>query len=162
MSEIHITTFQQEDITEVVGLFYDTVREVNRADYSEEAIAAWAPEEEKENILNEWGSSLLKNQTFVARIKDQIVGFADIRADGYLDRLYVHKDKQRLGIASGLLMELEKWAMKEDIPLIWNFSSITAKNFFERYGFKVIEKENAERKGVLLTRFKMKKMLIEE
>ncbi|MCT1902729.1 GNAT family N-acetyltransferase [Oceanobacillus sojae] len=162
MSEIHIMPFQQKDTAEIVNLFYDTVREVNRADYSEEAIAAWAPEEGKENVLNEWRSSLLENQTFVARMKDQIAGFADIRAEGYVDRLYVHKDKQRMGIASDLLMEIEKWARKEDIPLIWTFSSITAKDFFERFGFELIGEENAERKGILLTRFKMKKMLIEE
>lgn len=162
MSEIHITTFPQEDTAEIVDLFYATVEKVNRADYSEEEIAAWAPAEEKENILKEWGASLLKNQTFVAKIKEQIVGFADIRADGYLDRLYVHKDKQRLGIASVLLIETEKWARKKEITLIWTFSSITARGFFERYGFELIEEENVERKGVLLTRFKMKKMLIEE
>ncbi|MEK4299936.1 hypothetical protein MKY30_11145 [Oceanobacillus sp. FSL W8-0428] len=40
MSEIHITTFPQEDIAEIVDLFYATVEEVNRADYSEEEIAA--------------------------------------------------------------------------------------------------------------------------
>ncbi|WP_254846837.1 GNAT family N-acetyltransferase [Oceanobacillus sojae] len=162
MSEIHIMPFQQKDTAEIVDLFYDTVRAVNRADYSEEAIAAWAPEEGKENILNEWSPSLLENQTFVARMKDQIAGFADIRADGYVDRLYVHKDKQRKGIASDLLMEIEKWARKEDLPLIWTFSSITAKVFFERFGFELIREENVERKGILLTRFKMKKMLIEE
>ncbi|GGP15048.1 GNAT family N-acetyltransferase [Oceanobacillus neutriphilus] len=162
MSEIHIAAFQQEDIVEIIDLFYGTVQEVNRADYSEAAIAAWAPVEEKENVLKEWKDSFLKNKTFVARMQGQVVGFIDIRADGYLDRLYVHKDKQRLGIASALLMQIEEWGRREEIPFIWTFSSITAKGFFERYGFEVIEKENVERKDVLLTRFKMKKMLIEE
>ncbi|MFD1412600.1 GNAT family N-acetyltransferase [Oceanobacillus jeddahense] len=161
MSKIHITDFQQEDIAEIVDLFYATVHEINCGDYSEDAIAAWAPLEGKTNLLKSWEHDLLKNKTFVAKIEKQIVGFIDIRADGYLDRLYVHKDKQRMGIASALLREVEKWAIKEEIPLIWTFSSITAKGFFEKNSFEVVEKENVERKGTVLSRFKMKKMLID-
>jgi len=161
MSKIHITAFHQEDTADAVDLFYDTVHEINRADYSKKAIAAWAPIKEKENIIKEWQYSLLNNKTFVAKIKGQLVGFIDIRADGYLDRLYVHKDKQRIGIASALLAEAEKRAKKEGIPLIWTFSSITAKGFFEKNDFKAVEKEKVERKGASLIRYKMKKRLME-
>lgn len=160
MSKIHITDFRKENTAEIVNLFYDTVHKINCTDYSKKAIAAWAPIEEKENIIKEWQYSLLNNKTFVAKMKDQLVGFIDIRADGYLDHLYVHKDKQRMGIASALLDEAEKWARKEEIPLIWTFSSITAKGFFEKNSFKLVEKEKVERKGVSLTRYKMKKRLI--
>lgn len=161
MGQIHISEFQQEDITEIIHLFYATVQQINRADYSEEAIAAWAPVEEKGNLLKAWEHSLVKNKTLVAKTNEQIAGFIDIRSDGYLDRLYVHKDKQRIGIASALLTEIEKWALKEGVSFIWTFSSITARGFFEKHGFEVIGKEDVERKGVSLTRYKMKKILME-
>ncbi len=161
MEKIQITGFQPEDTEEMVDLFYTTVQTINRADYSKEAVAAWAPAEEQEYVCKEWKHSLLENQTYVAREEGKIIGFIDLRADGYLDRLYVHKDRQRMGVASALWMKAEKWAMQEGIPTIWTFSSITAKGFFERYGFQVMEPENVERNGVLLTRFHMKKMLVE-
>ena len=35
-----------------------------------------------------------------------IIGFGDIAQMGYLDRLYVHEDYQRQGVASGLWGQL--------------------------------------------------------
>ena len=39
-----IREYDAEDAPQVVRLFYDTVRSVNCADYSEEQVRAWAPQ----------------------------------------------------------------------------------------------------------------------
>ena len=38
-----IRDYEGEDAPRVARLFYETVRSVNRADYSEEQVRAWAP-----------------------------------------------------------------------------------------------------------------------
>ena len=38
-----IREYRKEDLGEVMQLFYDTVHTVNRRDYTEEQVNAWAP-----------------------------------------------------------------------------------------------------------------------
>jgi len=50
--------------------------------------------------LVDWNNSFLEHYTVVATDNGIIVGFGDIDQSGYLDRLFVHKDYQRRGIAT--------------------------------------------------------------
>ena len=52
--------------------------------------------------------------------------------NGYLDRLYVHKDYQGKGIATLILNELEKHAILQGLSLIKTHASITAKPFLKK------------------------------
>jgi len=81
------------------------------------------------------------------------VGFGDIDKTGYLDRLFVHKDYQRKGVASKICDKLEQ-AVQEKIV---THSSITAKPFFEKRGYKVVKKQEIKRKGIVLINFIMEK-----
>ena len=81
-----------------------------------------------------------------------IVGFGDIDKTGYLDRLFVHKDYQRQGIASAICDELEQAV---NVNKIITHASITAKPFFERRGYKVIKEQQITRNGVSLTNYVM-------
>jgi len=86
-------------------LFYDTVHTINAGDYTNEQLNAWATG----NIdLEAWNCSFLEHDTLIAETDGKIVGFADMEKTGYLDRLYVHKDYQRRGIATALINELEQ------------------------------------------------------
>ena len=49
--------------------------------------------------LAAWDVSFLAHRTLVAVEGETIVGFADMDGSGYLDRLYVHRDFQRRGVA---------------------------------------------------------------
>ena len=55
-----------------------------------------------------------------------LVGFGDIDKTGYLDRLFVHADYQRKGIATAICNQLEQ-AVQGNIT---TDASITAKPFF--------------------------------
>lgn len=58
-------------------------------------------QQDKLNI-EKWNSSLQEHYSIVAVENDVIVGFGDIDKTGYLDRLFVHKDNQRKGIATAI------------------------------------------------------------
>ncbi|MCM3129538.1 GNAT family N-acetyltransferase [Paenibacillus provencensis] len=157
--KFEIVRFKESDLGEIVNLFYDTVHSVNSKDYSEEQLHAWAPIDEKDSKLLSWKESMSRNITLVAKMHDQVVGFCDLTIDGHLDRLFVHKEYQGMGIASSLIKRLEVEAMKLNLSVIDTDASITAKPFFERQGYVVVSEQTVERKGVQLTNFKMIKQL---
>ena len=93
------------DVDQLAELFHQTVHSVNGKEYSTEQLHAWA---NGKVDLQEWNRSFLEHYTIVAVENDRIVGFGDIDRSGYLDRLYVHKDHQREGIASAICDKLEQ------------------------------------------------------
>ena len=82
-----------------------------------------------------------------------LIGFGDITADGYLDRLYVHHLHQRQGVAAALCDRLEE-TVKGPVT---THASITARPFFEKRGYQVLRAQQVERRGILLTNYIMEK-----
>lgn len=146
-----IRKYQPTDCEEIRQLFYDTVHVVNAKDYSKEQLDVWATVEVN---LEQWNQSFINHYTIVAIENDQIVGFGDIDKIGYLDRLYVHKDYQGKGIATEICDVLEHIYQVDEIT---THASITAKPFFEKRGYRMIQEQQVEREGILLTNYVMKK-----
>ena len=152
-SNVKIRKYKKSDCKKLSDLFYDTVHSVNAKDYTQKQLDVWAPV----NInLQNWNKSLEANYAIVATIDNIIVGFGDIEGTGYLNRLYVHKDYQRQGIATRICDELEKAIDQHTYEV---HASISAKSFFEKRGYKIIKKQNVEKSGVLLTNYIMRKII---
>ena len=133
-------------------MFYQTVHTINAKDYTKEQLDVWADG----NVdMKEWNQSFLAHDTVVCLKDGRIVGFGDIDKTGYLDRLYVHKDYQRQGIASVICNELERTVSQNKIR---TYASITAKPFFEQRGYRVIRKQQVIRNGVSLRNYVMEKL----
>ncbi|SFJ54344.1 GNAT family N-acetyltransferase [Thermoflavimicrobium dichotomicum] len=132
-----IRKFEDPDADQIVTLFYDTVHSVNARDYTLEQLNAWAPKrsaDERKEQVERLKLSLRKHISYVADMGGQVVGFADIIEDGYLNRMFAHKDHQGEGIGSALLRKLECEVMQLGITEVRTDASITAKPFFERHG----------------------------
>lgn len=102
-------------------------------DYIKEQLDAWATGKVD---LHAWDKSFLEHHTVVATEDGMIVGFGDIDETGHIDRLYVHKDHQREGIATAICDELELHTGKTKVT---TYVSITAKSFFERRGYQSVK-----------------------
>ena len=157
--QLRIEPFKQEDAEELVELFYGTVHSVNASDYSSDQLAVWAPEGQQAEKAEQWRVSLSRNATFVARVGGKIVGFCDLAKGGYLDRLYVHRDYQRQGIASRLMDHAEREAGSQGESEIRTEASITAKPFFLHRGYRIIREQSVERQGIRLRNYLMAKRL---
>lgn len=156
---MYIRRYSPKDISQIIKLFYDTVHTVNLKDYSRAEVEAWAPQGiDKE----EWNQRLLENFTIVAEQEETIIGFASLAYKGIYDLLYVHKDYQRQGIATALTNIIESEAVLSGINELIADVSITAKPFFVKRGYEVICKQIVERRGQLLTNYKMRKQLKRE
>lgn len=147
---MEIRMYRQSDCRELTELFYNTVHTVNAKDYTEEQLNVWATGEVD---LEKWNQSLQEHFSIVAVENGTIVGFGDINDTGYLDRLFVHVDYQRKGIATAICNQLEQVV---DGKIITH-ASITARPFFEKRGYRVIKEQQVKRQGVSLTNFVMAK-----
>ena len=148
-----IREYEPADCEHLAKLFYGTVHTINAKDYSQEQLNVWATDKID---LEVWNKSLSEHYSVVAVENDIIVGFGDIDKSGYLDRLYVHKDYQRQGIATAICNKLEQ-AVK--VNKIITHASITAKPFFEQRNFKVVKEQQVKRNGIALTNYVMEKQV---
>ena len=148
-----LRAYRPSDLPEILELFYDTVHTVNAGDYTAEQLDAWAdgaPDTE------EWGRTLSEHTALAAVEDGKLAGFGDMASPGFLDRLYVHRDYQRRGIASALCAALEEAAEGDRMV---THASITARPFFEARGYRVLRAQSVVRHGVPLTNYVMEKRL---
>ncbi len=153
---LRVRAYEAGDAPELVRLFYDTVRSVNRAHYSEEQVAAWAPEVPDEQG---WHLRMSARLTLVAEEEGEVVGFAELEG-WHLDMLYARKDAVGRGVGARLYEAVEREAAGRGLARITTEASITAKPFFERHGFRVVREQTVRRHGVQMTNFAMEKRLL--
>lgn len=148
-----IRKYKTQDCSAIVDLFYETIHTINARDYSKKQLNAWT---DRKKDLTEWDQSFLEHYTVVAEINNTIVGFGDIDKSGYLDRLFIHKNYQRQGIATSICDELEK---NVSVERIITHASITAKPFFLQRGYCEFKEQQVFRKGIALTNYIMEKRI---
>lgn len=135
---------------ESTELFYNTVHTINAKDYTKKQLDAWASGQVD---LEKWDQSFQEHFTVVAVENGIIVGFGDVDTTGYFDRLYIHKNNQRKGIATAICDQLESKVQGK----IVTHASVTAKPFFEKRGYKVLKEQQVVRKEIFLKNYVMEK-----
>ncbi len=144
-----IRRYRQSGCKALTELFYNTVHTVNANDYTKERLDVWVTGEVD---LEKWNRSLQEHYSIVDVENEVIVGFGDIdKTTGYLDRLFVHADYQKKGIATAICNRLEQ-KIKGSIT---THVSVTARPFFEKRGYRVIKEQQIEQEGIYLTNFAM-------
>ena len=151
-----IRDYEVEDASELALLFYETVRSVNRADYSEEQVEAWAPGVPDPEG---WHARMVDRRTLVVEEGGEVVGFAELEDDGHLDMFYLRKEAVGRGIGRWLYQAVEREARDLSLGRIFTEASVTARPFFERQGFRVLREQTVSRRGVGMTNFAMEKPL---
>ena len=149
-----VRRFEEDDLPGMVALFRDTIRRVNSQDYSLVQIDAWAPDED-DAISHASRLQRFKNSvTFVVEIDGVLAGYANIEADGHVDHFFVSADHQGKGVGRSLMKALE-----DEVPnqILYAEVSITARRFFEKMGFVVVEERHPVVRGVELTNYAMRR-----
>lgn len=156
VNKINIRQATLYDIEEIMNLYSETVRNVNRKDYTPEQIRVWSEGSGNNARLEK---AIDEQYFIVAEIRGTLAGFSSIAKDGYLDFMYVHKDHQREGMALALLIEIEKKAIEQKNSEIYSHVSKTAKGFFEKFGYEHKKDLQDIYKGVLFINALMVKKL---
>lgn len=152
-----IRVAQQSDVVELRDLYKGTVLNVNRQHYSQAEVDDWASCGDNLSNIEE----MIKTHYFIVAVDilSQIVGFSSITPQGYLHSMFVHKDFQSKGIATMLLKEVERYALASEIKLITSEVSLTARPFFEKYGYVVEKEQKRQANKLKLTNFYMLKSI---
>ena len=153
-----IRKFCPNDLDEVLKLFYDVIHCVGVKYYDDKQVNAWAPKEGYDR--NTWLKSLNANLTYVVEENGIIIGFGDMTYEGYIDRLFVHKNHQGKGAALRIYRQFEKDAKRLRLKELTGEASIMLKPLAERQGFEVVKKQQKVHKGVEFINYKMRKKLI--
>ena len=153
---ILIRAYRAEDLDVLIDLFAGSVRQVASRDYSPTQIDAWAPVAVNRD---QWATRLGGRPTFVAEVAGEIAGFSDLEPDGHIDMMFVHADHQGRGVARALLDHIHDHANRHGIDRLFTEASITARPFFERNGFEVIEAQDVELRGETFRNYRMAKAL---
>ena len=146
-----ITPIRPGDEKELYTLFYDTVHEICRRDYTRAERHAWAPHE---TDLPAWSARFWESTALCARADGKIAAFGNIYENGYLDCLYVQKDFAGCSLGRRMLQALEVACPAETIRVR---ASKTAKPFFEKYGYRTVKGITVTRAGCALICFEMEK-----
>jgi putative acetyltransferase len=152
---ILLRRFREDDLPTLIELFRDTVRRVNVRDYTPEQVQAWAPDE----IDRTKWRSFEGRFAIVAEFDGRIVGFADLEANGHLDRFFVHAETQSRGVGRAMLQEVVAESRRLSLPRIFAEVSVTARPFFERCGFVMLAEQTVEVRGQLLRNYRMERTL---
>ena len=151
-----VRSYSTEDLPAVLALFERSVREIASHDYVPEQVAAWAPELPD---VNGWSKRLSSQMVFVCEDQGRIAGFASVEGDGHLDLLYVHPEAQRRGVASMLWAHILEWAIARKLNSVFTEASVTARPFFECFGFHVVCSQIVQVRGVSMPNFRMERAL---
>ncbi|RSK34527.1 GNAT family N-acetyltransferase [Hymenobacter metallilatus] len=145
------------DAPRIGQLFYDTITQVNAADYTPAQVAAWRAGWQN---LPGWAAKIEQQYFLVAEATpDTLGGFASLASDGYLDFLFVSAAHQRQGIARQLLTALLEQAVRLGLSGVHTDASSTARPFFSHHGFRLKREQELVVRGVRLTNYRMNQLL---
>ena len=115
---------------------------------------AWAPESLDSEI---WKNRMKILNPFVAEIEGTIAGYADLQSNGLIDHFFCHHEFQRQGVGSALMEHIISSGKRADITRFYSEVSITAKPFYEHFGFSVVQEQSLEMRGQKLRNVIMEK-----
>lgn len=131
---LEIRRFESGDEETLRTLFYYTVRKICINDYTDAQVSAWAP---NIYVAEDWNKKIALLNPFVVLLDGQVVGYADLQPDGYVDHFFCHWQHQGKGVGTALMQQLIAEGARNFNHRLYANVSLTAKPFFERHGFIV-------------------------
>lgn len=149
-----IRRYNFEDAEAHAEVHRQSVRGIASEHYRDEIIEAWASKEPEDSPLDE------EKVRFVAEEDGEIVGFSDYNKEtNELSGLYIKPEYTGEGIGKKLLDKVEEDARKNGLEQLWCKSTITAKDFYQKHGYELIEETTHEIDGLEMAVYKMEKEL---
>jgi putative acetyltransferase len=144
---VQIRRYKPGEEQALFAVYYSAIHLTASRDYTPEQIQAWAP---KGLDMNLWACRIRGINPFVAESNGEVVGYADLQANGYIDHFFVSGTHARRGIGSLLMEHLLGEATALGLSELTSDVSRTAQPLYEKFGFVVVEQRRPERRGVVI------------
>ncbi len=154
---MHIRPFHIGDETALYAVFYSAVHELASKNYTLEQINAWAPQSPDPDL---WARRMQCIRPFVVEHAGQIVAYADVQSNGYIDHFFVSGSHARQGVGTMLMNSIHEASNVQGIKVLTSDVSRTAQPFFEKFDFAVVEKRSPVIRGVVVPNALMQKKLV--
>jgi putative acetyltransferase len=128
-------------------IYFTAIHLVASHDYTAEQIQAWAPRDLDPGL---WKNKMREINPFVADLHGELVGYADVQSNGYIDHFFVSGKHPRRGIGSLLMKRILEQALADGVRSLTSYVSRTAQPFFAKFGFIVLEQRLPEIRGVVI------------
>lgn len=152
---IKIIEYNKQYKEQIPILFTNTIHKTCNKEYTKEQLNAWAS---LKIDFFMWEQRVERTKPFLAIFDKELVGFVEFY-DEYIDCFYVHHKYQGLGVGKRLLNHVLNLAKKRGILKIRVDASITAKPFFETFGFVEVRENIVLRDACELTNYSMERSL---
>lgn len=152
-----IREYQASDAERIAAIYRDAVIGIGSIAYNLQQIAVWSSYPED---IEEFRELLGLGLTLVAVKDSRIAAFGQLNPPDHIAFIYTASDFARLGCATAIYQHLETHAISQGIERLHTEASRISKHFFLKMGFRIVETEIVERKGVHFERFKMDKIII--
>jgi len=153
---ISIRDFQAGDAPALRAVFESAIHEVAIRDYTPEQVDAWAP---REHDAADWAEHMQDLAPFVAERGGEIVAYADVQPDGYIDHFFVSAAAAGQGVGGALMRRILACAHELGLPGLTSNVSLTAQPFFAHFGFEIVEQRVVEVRGAELRNAAMRCVL---
>ena len=144
---VHIRRYRQGEEPALFEVYYSAIHLVASREYTTEQVHAWAPRDLAPEL---WKNRIRGINPFVAELNEQVVGYADVQPNGYIDHFFVSGMHPRQGIGSLLMKRILEEAKSLELRELTSDVSMTAQPFFKKYGFEVVEQRYPERRGIVI------------
>lgn len=153
----HIRLATKNDLPEILRVFGSSIQAIPNTHYSQAQKLEWLKTIEN---TNRWEQALNQQLFWVVEVDKELAGFISLVVErGYIDFLYVDPKYWGQGLAKSLLTILQEFSVLNKLSELQSDVSITAKPFFERNGFQVLNRNENLRGKEVLVNFSMRKDL---
>jgi len=144
--------YRPADAPALLDVFRAAIRRTAAADYNPEQVRAWSDAD-----TTTWAPRFEGRFVRVAECDGVPVGFAELEANGHIDRVFVSPDHGRRGVGRTLLTELLAEAERRGLARLWSEVSRTARPLFEAVGFRVVAPQVVTCRGVEFVNYRMER-----
>jgi putative acetyltransferase len=153
---MEIRAFREGDAPALRAVFASAIHGTASAYYTREQCDAWCP---ADYDIAGWAERIAGIAPFVVEEGGEIVGYADVQNDGYIDHFFVASTAARRGVGSALMRRIHEEAAARGLTALYSNVSLAAQPFFAKWGFAIEQEQEVAVRGVTLRNARMRKDL---
>lgn len=161
MIEFTIRKTKLEDLDGVMRAHRKSIQDLCAKDYSKEQVLKWSDVNYDPDI---WRNTVENDYHLVVEADGVIEGFSHAKIDGegigHIVGLYFTSKIAGRGIGREVFDKTIEWLKTEKCPKVRIIGTITARGFYEKMGFSVIEKRQLTTRGATLDCYRMERALL--